>query len=275
MIATVVLGLFYLSRYYILDVDRVYDTSYIERRYHKIMTYNAHYGRSEGLSNYIKQHNPDILCVQEMSVNGDNWQAITESYQSTYDKGVSLGSHILSKYRIVGCGTISDMEPRDGVWADLRIKEDTIRVVNLHLQSTSIRPEDRQFIEKHEYIRDKERENKFRSIISRLVENNRKRAVQAEKVAEFLSNTPYKVVVCGDFNDVPLSYTYATISRNLTDTFSAIKGGFAYTYNTKYRLLRIDNILVSPSVEIISYEVDNNADFSDHYPVISRVKFNQ
>jgi endonuclease/exonuclease/phosphatase family metal-dependent hydrolase len=74
---------------------------------------------------------------------------------------------------------------------------------------------------------------------------------------------------------VPLSYTYNTIANGLKDTFSEKANGFAYTYNTSYKLLRIDNILVSPSVEVVSYEVDNKVDFSDHYPVISRVKLNK
>ena len=143
------------------------------------------------------------------------------------------------------------------------------------LKSTSIRPEDTQFLEKHEYILDKERESKLRSIVERLVENNCKRAEQAERVAEFLEKSPYKMVVCGDFNDVPLSYTYNLIIANLDDTFSKMAEGFAYTYNTRYKLLRIDNILVSPSVEVVSYEVDNRVDLSDHYPVISRVKFSE
>ena len=155
------------------------------------------------------------------------------------------------------------------------MKEDTIRVVSLHLQSTSIRPEDTQFLEKHEYILDSERENKLRSIVKRLSDNNSKRAVQAECVADFLKKSPYKTIVCGDFNDVPLSYTYNSIARGLNDTFSERAEGFAYTYDTKYHLLRIDNILVSPSIEVVSYEVDNEVDLSDHYPVISRVKFSK
>ena len=112
----------------------------------------------------------------------------------------------------------------------------------------------------------------MRSIVERLVENNRKRALQADAIADFLEKSPYQTIVCGDFNDVPLSYTYNRIARGLDDTFSKQADGFAYTYNTRYRLLRIDNILVSPSIEVVSYEVDNKVDLSDHYPVVSRLK---
>lgn len=275
MIVVVVVGLFYASRYYKFDFDRQYDTSYIERRYSKIMSYNLCDARAEGLEAYIKKHNPDILCVQEISSRHEKWPTISEGYQTDIGKISDMNNHILTKYRIIRCGEIEGLSLRNGMWADLKIKDDTVRVVNLHLQSTSIRPEDTQFLEKHEYILDRERESKLRSIVERLVENNSKRAVQARQVADFLKNSPYTTVVCGDFNDVPLSYTYNLISRNLKDTFSVCADGFTHTFNTRYGILRIDHILLSPSVEVVSYEVDTEAHYSDHFPVISRVKFNQ
>ena len=273
MIVVVLVGLLYLPRYYKFDFDRHYDTSYIERRYTKIMTYNVLEGKNPDLVAYIEEHNPDILCLQEITTSGEGWEALSAKYQTTYKSiGSAANNQILSKFRILRSGEIEGLPRKNGVWADLRVKDDTVRVLSLHLQSTSIRPEDTQFLEKHEYIRDKERDTKLRSIVERLVENNRKRAEQAECVADFLSQTPYKKVVCGDFNDVPLSYTYNVIANGFDDTFSKMADGFAYTYNTRYHLLRIDNIFVSPSVEVISYEVDNEIDLSDHYPVISRIK---
>ncbi len=274
MMAMVVLGLFYLSRYYKIELDRHYDTSFVERRYTKVMTYNVLEGKKTELLPYIEKHNPDILCLQEITTSGENWEALSAKYKTTFkDVGSAANNQILSKFRILRSGEIEGLPRKNGVWADLKVKDDTVRVVSLHLQSTAIRHEDTQFLEKHEYILDKERETKMRSIVDRLVENNCKRAEQAECVAEFLAKSPYKTVVCGDFNDVPLSYTYNLIAKRLDDTFSKMADGFAYTYNTRYRLLRIDNILVSPSVEVVSYEVDNKVDLSDHYPVISRVKF--
>ncbi len=273
MALMVVLGLFYLSRYYKIEVDRQYTTSYNERAYTKIMTYNVHEGRKAGFLKYITEHNPDILCVQEMTIGCDNWNQLTKTYQSTYKPNVGKGGNqILTKFKIVKSGEIGDLPHRTATWADLKIRKDTVRVVSLHLQSTAIRPEDTHFIEGHGYINDPDSETKMRSIVSRLVENNQKRAEQAEMVAEFLAKTPYKVIVCGDFNDIPLSYTYRTIAKGLNDTFSEKAVGFDYTFNNQYRLLRIDNILVSPEIEVHSYAVDNKVDLSDHYPVISRVK---
>lgn len=273
MVLIVFLGLFYLSKYYRIDFDREYDTKFSERKYTKVMTYNVHEGKDSHLVEYIDMHNPDILCLQEMNVYTENWRALEDRYNTTLIKESWTYHQILTKYKIIRKGLIEGIDPMNAVWADLKIKDDTVRVISLHLNSTAIRLEDTEFLESHKYLTDSERDTKLRSIFSRLVENNQKRADQARKVAEFKSQTPYKMIVCGDFNDVPLSYTYRVIAKGLDDTFSEMAKGSAYTFNTRYNLLRIDNILVSPSIEVVSYDVDNEVEMSDHFPVISRLEF--
>ena len=274
MSSMVITGFFYISKYYNLSIDREYDVKYKESHYTKVMTYNVHEGRDSTLVRYIESHNPDILCLQEITTNTDHWNTLNERYNTTYAAYTDSPNHILSKYKIVRSGEIDELPVITGLWADVKVNNDTVRVVNIHLQSTAIRVEDTQFLESHGYLVDEQRDTKLRSIVGRLVDNNKVRAGQARQVAEFLKRSPYKLIVCGDFNDVPLSYTYRTISRDLKDCFSEKARGFAYTYNTRYGLLRIDNILVSPSIEVASYEVDNDISLSDHYPVISRLKFN-
>ncbi|MBR4850234.1 MAG: endonuclease/exonuclease/phosphatase family protein [Alistipes sp.] len=268
----VVLGLFYLPRHYRVDIMRNHNTKYIERHFTKVLSYNILEGKQEGLVDTLFAINPDILCLQEVATSGKNWERLAERYRSTYTPSENSTNQILTRYRILRSGTIDTLSRNRAVWADLMIEKDTVRVVNVHLKSTSIRKEDTQFLENHEYILDAERNTKLRSIVGRLVENNRIRALQAQTVAKFVASSPYRVIVCGDFNDVPLSYTYYIIGRGLKDTFSEEADGYAYTYDTTYGLLRIDNILVSPSIEVISYEVDNNIKFSDHFPVVARLK---
>ncbi|MBR2326974.1 MAG: endonuclease/exonuclease/phosphatase family protein [Alistipes sp.] len=272
MALVVVVGLPYLSRYYKMDIRHDYGTKYVERNFTKVMSYNILEGRQKGVADSVLIHKPDILCVQEMSIGSDNWARLGKIYNTTYNPAKSSPVQILSKYRIIRHGGIDTLSLNRAVWADLRISNDTVRVVNMHLQSTAIRKEDTQFLEKHEYIYDNERKSKFGSIVSRLVENNRRRALQAEHIADFIAKSPYPTIVCGDFNDVPMSYTYHILSRGLHDTFREMARGYEYTYNTTYGLLRIDNIFVTPDIEVVSYEVDMNMGYSDHYPVIARLK---
>ncbi len=271
MSVMVVTGFFYVSKYYNLSIDREYDVKYKESRYTKVMTYNVREGHDSKLVDYIESHKPNILCLQEITTNTDHWKTLTERYKNTYAAYTESPNQILTTYKIVRSGEIPGLPTITGLWADLLVNKDTVRVVNIHLQSTAIRVEDTRFLESHDYLVDKQRDTKLKSIVGRLVQNNKSRAVQARKVAEFLKTSPYKLVVCGDFNDVPLSYTYRTISKNLNDCFSEKARGFAYTFDTRYKLLRIDNILVSPAIEVVSYDVDNDIKLSDHYPVISRL----
>lgn len=272
----VIIGTAYLHRYYKIDFARKYDTEYVERHFTKVITYNVANGNNPELVEYVKSKSPDIVCLQEfLTETNSKWDALGDKYGSTVDGTDRFSCEIFSKYRIMRSGEIDSLPRYNAVWADLKIGDDTLRVINVHLQSTSIRSEDTQFIQHHEYIYDDEREVKLRSIVSRLMENNCKRAVQTGFVRGFIDSSPYDVIVCGDFNDVPMSYTYRRMARGLDDAFSVAGNGYSYTFDGYFKLLRIDYMLVSPDVEVISYEVDNDAEYSDHYPVMTRLKFNK
>ena len=163
----VVVGLFYVSRHYRADIMRDHDTKYIERRFTKVLTYNVREGRNEGLVDTILTIRPDIICLQEIATNSDNWKGLAERYNTTHRDGDDSSNQILSRYRIVKSGLIDTLPRNRALWADLRIDKDTVRVISLHLRSTAIRKEDTQFLENHEYILDNERKTKLHSIVSR------------------------------------------------------------------------------------------------------------
>lgn len=274
--AFVIIGIFYLPLYYKIDLARKYSTKYVERNFTKVVTYNIANGNNSELVDYVRSLRPDIVCLQEYLTDADEkWRALGDEYRSTISDGNDFSCEIFTKYRIVRQGEIDSLGRYTAVWADLRIADDTVRIVSLHLQSTSIHPEDTQFIQHHEYIYDTDRENKLRSIVSRLAENTRKRAVQVEQIRRFIDGTPYKTIVCGDFNDVPLSYAYHSIAKGLDDTFSKAGDGYSHTFDGYFRLLRIDYTLVSPEIETISYESTDSVAYSDHYPVVTRLKINK
>ena len=79
--------------------------------------------------------------------------------------------------------------------------------------------------------------------------------MQADAVAEFLEGTPYTVIVCGDFNDTPVSYTIHKMTRDLSDVFRDVGRGFSHTYRGFFDMLRIDYIMCSSEFTPISYEV--------------------
>ena len=103
-------------------------------------------------------------------------------------------------------------------------------------------------------------------IIQRLKDGFIERAKQSRILAEHISQSPYPTMVCGDFNDTPVSYCYQTVSKNLTDAFVSCRRGIGQTYVGKIPLLRIDYIFHSKDIESLSFKI-HPENYSDHHPI--------
>ncbi|MBS1613683.1 MAG: hypothetical protein JST49_12760 [Bacteroidetes bacterium] len=93
-----------------------------------------------------------------------------------------------------------------------------------------------------------------------------KRALQAEAVGAHAGNYSGNKIICGDFNDVPVSYTYETVRQELQDAFVAKGNGFGATFVNKLSIFRIDYVLPSKDIKVNSYRTVRE-NYSDHYPV--------
>ncbi len=164
-----------------------------------------------------------------------------------------------------------DYETNGYQWADLELpKGGIVRVINIHLQSNGISDMTEEVRAKGT-IRDKKTWKSIRGILGKFKRAAQKRATQAEIIAGVIRQSPHPVVVCGDFNDVPLSYTYRVISEGLQDTFKEKGVGLATTYAGHLPALRIDYILVAPAFDILSFYTGRR-NFSDHKPVSTIIK---
>ena len=106
--------------------------------------------------------------------------------------------------------------------------------------------------------------------LKKLSASAQKRAPQAELVSEFIKeNSNISTIVCGDFNDIPLSYTHYVISDGLTDCYQKRGRGFGFSYCHNAMRVRIDYILCTPDINPIKCWVDDEIKLSDHYPIIS------
>ncbi len=101
------------------------------------------------------------------------------------------------------------------------------------------------------------------------------RAPQADSVANYIAKLKSRgasIIVCGDFNDHPLSYVHHTIAKDLTDCYVASGNGPGASYNHNLMLVRIDNILCSDDWEPYGATVDRKTAASDHYPIYCWLK---
>ena len=269
MVFVSLLGVFQLSLFYKLELRRVYSEPNLKPRYDKkalkVMSYNVRSfiddnreRQLDSIVKIIKAVNPDILCLQEMGFS-DIADSLLEPLKPMPHSlsRVNLSPAIYSRYPIIKASRMDTL--KNFVWADIVIKkdknnEDTIRVFNNHLHSTAIRRDDSNYIENHEYL-EGDSLGKVHSMVKRLTENNRVRAEQADTLAALVAASPYPVIVCGDFNDTPVSYTYRTVARKLNDPYRKVGRGYSHTYRGFFAMLRIDYIFYSDEFEALSYEV--------------------
>ena len=255
-----------------------------------ILEYKTRPETKQKMMDLVQQYQPDVACFQEM-VGGDDDAAInylgdfkrfmgfSEYYYSyenrfNFDRVHHFGIITFSKYPILNKQTISTA-PHDYnstfQYVDLLVGADTIRVFNIHLQSLKFSETNRNYLDKPTMSDSTVSESK--SIISKLKRGFLKRIVQANKVKEKIEQSPYPVIVCGDFNDVPNSYAYAKIGKGLQNAFVEKGLGFGRTFSGISPTLRIDNIFLDKRFTADQFiRIDKK--LSDHFPLITDVIIN-
>jgi len=231
----------------------------------------------------LEKQKADIICLQEFASRnrdlGDVFLEMKEQtgfahcYHENYHPGMTSradGLVMLSHFPAVNRGVLSTSSGYNifGQYVDLLIEKDTIRVYNLHLKSIRFRHEDYQFIE--DISRGQTEQAEIRSSSSNIIRKLQKafqfRAQQTLVVEDNMKLCPYPVIICGDFNDTPLSFCYRRISSGLEDAFVKAGYGLGNTYAGKLPPIRIDFILYTPVFNAFEFMV-HKIDLSDHYPV--------
>ncbi len=241
----------------------------------------------EESAGFIRSLEADILCLQEFQVwdsdrksNADkllDYPHNTANYSLKNKNGYGWGLAIYSKYPIIRSGAVEfDNSTNSMLWADVRVGRDTLRVFNNHLQTTSVTTSDREYISTQEIIRDNEgREKRVRGILGKLRRNNRIRAAQVDTLAPLIEASPHRSVVCGDFNDTPMSYTYFQMRGDLRDAFvEKGRGMNSNTFRGLFNMFRIDYIFHSRSLRTASYDTPSS-DYSDHKAVRATISLQE
>lgn len=227
---------------------------------------------------FIEKEQPDILCMQEYNP----WVGMTEE-TSTFDelkkafgkpfhfasKGKkSTNIIIASKYKIIkqkGIAFSKEKTTNGAMWADIVIKQDTVRVINVHFQSFLLNKVKLNIDDQDKAI------ESSKGIVRSLKRGFQLRKPQVDSIVKEIEASPYPVILCGDFNDTPMSYTYGLLSDNLKDAFVECGSGVGSTYEGDYPSFRIDYILHHPKIRSYSYKRGNTYG-SDHRTIQAELK---
>lgn len=231
--------------------------------------------------------NPDILCLQEYySGAGKNanfadsiCQKVGYKYRNIQlinkeNAGLPYGLAIFSNYPIVHTEKLEFPNSKVNFCqvVDIKTGKDTIRILNLHLESVKFGKEDYNFVSEittAPAANDKLKRGSL-AILSKMKFAYIKRASQIEAVAGFINKSPYSVIFCGDFNDTPVSYSYRQINNELEDAFVDAGIGLGQTHTHILPLLRIDYIFHSRALKTVELRTIEK-DYSDHFPLVARI----
>lgn len=233
----------------------------------------------------LEQALPDIICFQEFyptygvrNVEYTFVDALDPDYHfhlKLLDNSGKNSPGILtvSRYPIISKGDIVHPESASlTIFSDILIGNDTIRIYNNHLQSFRLRRMEHSLLEEIADGNDSERINEIRMLSLSLKKGFAQRAGQSKVVKEHINNSPYPVIVCGDFNDTPVSYSYRKIRKGLGDAFVDAGTGAGFTYKDKYPSNRIDYILFEESFNCEGFDMIR-LNYSDHYPITGFFSF--
>lgn len=234
-----------------------------------VMTYNVHScigidGEISPLriAEVIDQCNPDIVALQELDAGLERTERIDQAHliamtlemsfhfhSSIQVKEGGYGNAVLSRapVRLIKAGALPtqpvhpNYERRGAVWAEVDLAGTKIQVLATHFGL-----------------------------------NRRERTLQAKAIigAEWLGHPECgsPAILCGDFNALPGSGPYRTITNELRDAQRGAKGRRPIgTFPVQFPFMRIDHMFVSDGLKVKSVHIPRTAitrKASDHLPLI-------
>ena len=244
----------------------------------KVASYNvrAFYqqrGIAKDIAQWTQSEGIDILCTQEMRRSVANPVAAHYPYRVYAPNNKRIGTAIYSKFPIINHGSLvfeaieeNSYAKRSAGYADITLPDDTIRIINIHLSSTGIKDMDMEIEpSREEWI------EKSQFMAKKIARSDRDRGKQGRSILQWVDESPYPVVLTGDFNSVPGGNLYARLLWKLDDPY-LFKGSGAWgsylPLLEKGVPLRIDWTLVDEQLPYSGQYLSDVA-LSDHRPLIT------
>lgn len=215
----------------------------------------------KSIENLIKDNNPDILSLQEYHPHKNtDLSRYKYKYEKLDGKKVKYGQAIFSSYPIINSGSIEFANTaNNAIFVDVVKDKDTIRIYNIHLQSSHINTD----------VGNLKKEDSER-LLKTLSTTFKMQQDQAELFNKHRKTCPHRMIVTGDFNNTAYSYVYRQIKGDLQDAFEAAGNGFGRTFDFKFFPTRIDFILTDKDFKVNGFKTFDQK-LSDHYPIMAKV----
>lgn len=227
---------------------------------------------------YLMSLDADLICFQELDISWMKYKPLRDTLDAHgYHYDHRNTRTIVSRFPIlrinpitVSAGTINGI-----LYAELLYEGDTLSVFDVHLESNKLSRSDKN--DYSDVLRTPEGE-KIKSeasyLSNKIATASAYRARQTKEALACIDSLPEgrSVLLCGDFNDTPISYAYQSFSRRLKSAFRAQGRGVGVTFNEEFFPVRIDHIFYTPDWTCTDVRIDRSIGASDHYPLVARLK---
>jgi vancomycin resistance protein VanJ len=262
----------------------------------KLMTYNVkvfnlynwtkNVEYKKNIIHLIDSVKPDILCIQEYVYDDRNvfntrdtiiqllkYKHFSETFLRS-NKYFHFGMALFSQYPIIDTQKIVFNSSLNFVTRYKLVlpKNDTVCLFNVHFQSIRFSYNEYKYLDSIKKNIEEKNVKEFLPIAHKIIKANKIRAMQVDSIVKLIDNCKYKTILCGDFNDMPCSYSYKLMNTRMKDAFLHGGFGFGATFNRFFIPYRIDYVFLPNSFNVSCAKVIKKT-YSDHYPLI--VKFKQ
>lgn len=258
----------------------------------KVLSYNVcgfgfeHHGsqRPNKVLLYLKSSEADLICLQEASLAQDKDWGVTmgqvKAYLGKKYPYISLipaqdggsGLMLLSRYPVKEAERIPIPSRTNGAaHFKINIGGQETHVINVHLESfrlsKALGQEYMSLVAKGKAF---EFQDALRSKFTPIFRHHEQQANIVKRYADSLQTE--RLIICGDFNDTPVSYAHEKLERDMTDAFIKAGNGLGYSFVSRTFLVRIDHILLGKAFTPYYTKVDAGVKGSDHYPIFTYIK---
>ncbi len=255
----------------------------------KVMTWNTQgfcYTKQEddgtfSAVEYMRKSDADIIAFQEAWTSVAFFKRVVKRLERRFPYRDTLRINnntfgVFSRYPVVGKRCLARGTGNGGgVFLIKLAGGDTLRLVNLHLESMGLAVQDRtawsDMVHKSDTATLDEAEQ--RRLLGKIMSSTARRAEQVDKVSDYIFHHRHQpLILCGDFNDTPVSYAHHRMNKWLTDAYAATATGVGRTFNKDAMYVRIDHMFCSEHWRPFSCRIQNENKLSDHYPMTCSFK---
>ena len=224
---------------------------------------NSFYGKAR-VESFLDSKNADVIMLQEAGYGNNNEPKLNHYEHQIHGSIVSF----YTNHKILKQGDIDFLSNGEAKYLDVEIEGKIIRFINIYLEPFQLH---KSMVKPSSSI--EVNEVKAKGLVKRFIPVFKIHSEQVDILKEFIQQSPYPVILGGDFNSVPNSYEYYTINSLLNDAFLDGGSGSGTSFHDYKFPIRIDYLFTSKEIICQKYSIDRTEKMSDHYPVLAEFSF--